>query len=105
MGIFGNIIQNRRTSKLKMMRKLSIVFLIMVLINFAFSQTADMVFCGNNNEANSCAQCDQFNTVQNPEWCGGDCRFVINQNTFTQECDLADPCTSDADCTLANQIC
>ena len=48
---------------------------------------SDMVSCGNNNEANSCALCDQFNTVQNPEWCGGDCRFVINQNTFSQECD------------------
>ena len=47
---------------------------------------SDMVSCGNNNKAISCAQCDQFNTVQNPEWCGGDCRFVINQKTFSQEC-------------------
>ena len=47
---------------------------------------SDTVSCGNNNKAISCAQCDHFNTVQNQEWCGGDCRFVINPDTFSQEC-------------------
>ena len=53
---------------------------------------SDMLSCGNNNKAISCPDCDQFNTLQNPEWCGGDCRFVINQNTFSQECDSGKLC-------------
>ena len=48
---------------------------------------SEMVSCGNNNKAISCAQCIHFHTVENEEWCGGDCRLVINQNTFIQECE------------------
>merc|ERR1712156_1169319 len=56
MGIFGNLVQNRRTSKLKMMKKISKVFLVMVLINFALSQTAGNV-CTWNSDCPSGQEC------------------------------------------------